>query len=69
MPVKSVEQLKQKALALRKKLAEKGGKMEAPAVRKLKKNIRRTQRLRRKIVATEARRSTKSAEKGETPKS
>jgi len=69
MPVKSVEQLKQKAAALRKKLAEKGSKMEGAAVRNLKKSIRRTQRKRRKIVAVEARRAAKSAEKAETPQS
>jgi hypothetical protein len=68
MPAKSVEQLKQRTAALRKKLAEKGSKMEGAAVRKLKKSIRRTQRRRRKFVATEARRA-KSAEKAETPQS
>ena len=69
MPVKSVEQLKQKATALRKKLAEKGSKMEGAAVRKLKKSIRRTQRRRRKFVADQARRDAKNAKKAETPQS
>lgn len=68
MAVKSAEQLKQKAAALRKKLAEKGSKMEGAAVRKLKKKIRRAQRRRRTIVAGQARRA-KAAEKAETPQS
>jgi hypothetical protein len=66
MPAKSAEQMKQKAAALRKKLAEKGKTMEVAAVRKLKKSIRRAQRRRRKIVADQARRAAKPSEKAET---
>ena len=44
MPAKNVEQLKQKTARLKKKLAEKATSMEAVAVRKAKKTIRRTQR-------------------------
>jgi len=51
MPAKNVEQLKQKTARLKKKLAEKATSMEAVAVRKAKKTIRRTQRHRRAVEA------------------
>ena len=55
MPTKSADQLKERAAALRKRLHAKASGMEATAVRKAKKRIRRVQRLRRSIVARAAR--------------
>jgi len=49
MPRKTVEQLKAKTAALKKKLAEKGASMDPVKVRKVKKKIRRVQRRRRLI--------------------
>ena len=51
MPAKSAEQLKAKAAALRKKLAEKRASMGADKIRAAKKKIRRLQRRRRVIDA------------------
>ena len=49
MPRKTVEQLKAKTAALKKKLAEKGASKDPVKVRKVKKKIRRVQRRRRLI--------------------
>ena len=51
MPLKSAEQLKQKTAALKKKLAEKGAKLDPAKRRKAKKAIRRVQRRRRVMDA------------------
>jgi hypothetical protein len=69
MPVKTMDQLVKRTAALKKKLAEKGGSMEAKAVRGLKKRIRRSQRRRRKMAATVARRAEAGKKKGEQPQS
>ncbi len=65
MPVANVESLKKRTAALKKRLAEKGAKMEGPAVRGLKKKIRRAQRRRRKIESGAARRAAKAEKKAE----
>jgi hypothetical protein len=65
MPLKNQEQLAQKTARLRKKLEEKGPKMDERAVRGLKKKIRRAQRRRRVLVATAARRAGAGKEKKE----
>jgi hypothetical protein len=65
MPLKTADQLKERATALRKKLADTGGKMDGPKVRALKKRIRRTQRKRRKIVANATRRAAAATKKSE----
>lgn len=65
MPPKNQEQLVQKTARLRKKLQEKGPKMDELAVRGLKKQIRRVQRRRRVLVATAARRAGAGKEKKE----
>ena len=44
MPAKSAEQIKQKAQALRKKIAEKGTALTEDKVRAMKKKVRRLQR-------------------------
>jgi len=51
MPGKSAEQLKQKAQALKTKLAEKGASLDQVKVRAMKKKIRRVQRRRRSLDA------------------
>lgn len=51
MPQTSVEQLKQKAAGLKKKLAEKAASLDPAKVRALKKRIRRAQRRRRDVEA------------------
>ncbi len=55
MPRKTPDQLKEKATALRKKLAEKRSGLNATALRSLKKRIRRVQRKRRGLVAPKVR--------------
>lgn len=55
MPAITPDQIKEKALALRKKLAEKAGSIKAPAARTLRKRIRRLQRRRRKMIAAQSR--------------
>jgi hypothetical protein len=65
MPPKNAEQLAAKAGRLRKKLAAKGATMDEPAVRKIKKKIRRAQRRRRVLLATAARRAGAGKEKKE----
>lgn len=65
MEKKTPEQLRARADALRKKLGEKGGSMDAAAVRALKKKVRRAQRRRRVLVATAARRAASGKEKKE----
>ncbi len=65
MSVATVESLKTKTTKLKKKLAEKGAKMEGPAVRRLEKNIRRAQRRRRKMEAAIARKAGKAEKKSE----
>ena len=51
MPAKSAEQIKQKAQALRKKIAEKGTTLTQDKVRAMKKKVRRLQRRRRAMDA------------------
>ena len=51
MPAKSAEQIKQKAQALRKKIAEKGTTLTQDKVRAMKKKVRRLQRRRRTMDA------------------
>ena len=51
MPAKSAEQIKQKAQALRKKIAEKGTTLSPDKVRAMKKKVRRLQRRRRGMDA------------------
>jgi len=65
MPKPSLDQLKQKQDRLKTKLAGKGESLEAPARRKLKKRIRRTQRRVRRIEADAARRAKKAGAKDE----
>jgi hypothetical protein len=62
MPVRTVEQLKGRESAIKKKLAEKGESMDAGRKRRAKKQLRRTQRRRRKMVAAAAARAPKAAE-------
>ncbi len=64
-PKKTAEQLGEKVAALRRKLQEKGGSMDATAIRALKKKVRRAQRRRRVLVVTAARRAGKGKEKKE----
>ena len=52
MPAKSAEQIKQKAQALRKKIAEKGTALTEDKVRAMKKKVRRLQRRRRAMDAS-----------------
>jgi len=65
MPQKTVDQLKAKTARLKKKLAEKASTMEAVALRKTKKLIRRAQRGRRTLEA----RAKRLAGKTEAPSS
>lgn len=65
MSVATIESLKDRTAALKKKLAEKGAKMDAPAQRRLKKNVRRAQRRRRKMQAAVARKAGKAEKKSE----
>ena len=51
MPAKSAEQIKQKAQALRTKIAEKGTALTPDKVRAMKKKVRRLQRRRRAMDA------------------
>ena len=51
MPAKSAEQIKQKAQALRKNIAEKGTALTEDKVRAMKKKVRRLQRRRRAMDA------------------
>ncbi|HVQ34465.1 MAG TPA: hypothetical protein VMT33_00525 [Candidatus Bathyarchaeia archaeon] len=51
MPAKSAEQIKQKAQALRTKIAEKGTALTPDKVRAMKKKVRRLQRRRRALDA------------------
>ncbi len=55
MALKNVEQLKTKTVALKKKLAAKGGSLSGSDRRELKKKIRRAQRKRRRLEADAAR--------------
>jgi hypothetical protein len=50
MPLKTPDQLTARAAALRKKVAEKGASLDGTALRALKKNVRRVQRKRRRLV-------------------
>lgn len=63
MPIATVASLAEKAARLKKKLAEKGDALEGPALRTLKKRLRRAQRSRRKLVARAARLAGKPEEK------
>ena len=63
MPVATVDSLKEKTARLKKKLADKGDALEGPAVRALKKKIRRAQRERRSLEARAARLAGKAAKK------
>jgi hypothetical protein len=63
MPQKTVDQLKAKTARLKKKIVEKGATMEAAALRKTKKQIRRAQRSRR----TKEARAKQLAGKTEAP--
>lgn len=63
MPTATVDSLAAKAARLKKKLAEKGEGLEGPALRALKKRIRRAQRSRRKLVVRAARHAGKGGEK------
>lgn len=65
MSVATIETLKTRTAALKKKLAEKGARMEGPAVRRLEKNIRRAQRRRRKMEVAAARKAGKAEKKPE----
>jgi hypothetical protein len=53
--------LKEKIDRVKKKLAEGKDKMEGPRARVLRKRLKRSQRARRKILASEARRKVKTA--------
>jgi uncharacterized protein with GYD domain len=55
MPAKNVDQLKTRAAALKKKLAEKGGSMIGSDLRTLKKKVRRVQRKRRRLESAATR--------------
>jgi hypothetical protein len=66
MPKATVDQLNAKTETLKTKLAEKGESMEGPEVRALKKKIRRIQRKRRSLVASEARATAATKEKPAT---
>lgn len=65
MPPKTAGQLKDKVATLRKKLQEKGTKLDAAGVRELKKRIRRAQRKGRSLAATVASRSGAAKKKEE----
>ena len=64
MPAKNVEQLRQKAAALKKKLAEKGESLSGAAARARAKKIRRLQR-RRRVMEADAKRKAGGAKKAE----
>lgn len=55
MPNTTPDRLKSKVNRLRKKLAEKKASLEGAQIREIKKQIRRAQRKRRRIVAAESR--------------
>lgn len=57
MPTLSPEKIRQRTATLRKKLAEKRDSMDAVAVRRAGKRIRRLQRKRRKVEAGAARKA------------
>jgi hypothetical protein len=61
MPPKTADQLKARTAKLRKKLAEKAGKLDAATIRKAKKKIRRLQR-RRRVMDNRAKRLAGSGE-------
>ena len=63
MPAKTPEQLRQRAAALKKKLAEKGESLDGEKRRALAKKVRRVQRKRRRLVATAARVAAKKDKK------
>jgi hypothetical protein len=58
----TVESLKTKTENLRKTLVEKGASLDADAARGLKKQVRRTQRMRRNLEAIAKRNAPKVAE-------
>lgn len=66
MPVRTVEQLKQKESGLKKALAGQGQTSDVGKRRRLRKRLRRTQRRRRRLVAR-APRATPQADAKETP--
>jgi hypothetical protein len=65
MSAKTIEQLKVKTVALKKRLAEKASTMDGAKVRDLKKRIRRTQRRRRKMATAAARVAAAAKKKAE----
>lgn len=65
MPGKTQEQLRQKTVALKKTLEDKGASMDQTKVRELKKKIRRSQRRRRALEARAKRLAGKAEAKAE----
>ena len=62
-PKKTAEDWAKRTAALKKKLADKGDKLDAPAQRTLRKKIRRSQRRRRVLVAVAAKRASAGKDK------
>lgn len=69
MPLKTVEQVREKETRLKQRLAEKGGSMEQADRRELGRKLRRTQRKRRRLaVAAEKAARAAGGDKGEDQK-
>ena len=67
MPVQSLEQVRRREETVAKKIAEKGKSADAIELRPLKKQLRRAQRKRRKIVTADARRASTAKKKKAAP--
>jgi len=67
MPVATVEQIKQREVSIRKKIAALGESGDGAGTRKLGKKLRRAQRRRRRMVVEQTRRAAQSKKPAEAP--